>query len=225
MLIAAAADLAPAQAILEQAATPCSVRFTFGSSGMLAQQIRHGADFDLFLSASEAYVTDLERQGVIVPKSNVRYALGRIGLWSTKKIRFEDILSVRTVAIANPQHAPYGRAAQQALEHRGMWEEIRPRLVFGENVRQALRFAETANADAAIVAWSLVKDKGGQLLPAEWHLPIVQAAAIPKRGRNPEAADRVVRYLLSPLGQKLLAARGFSPAPTAPRNQSASPGR
>lgn len=221
LIVAAASDLMPLEKRL--VLPGCRVRYTFGSSGMLAQQIRHGAEFDLYLSANEHYVDELIRAGGAHASSKVVYAQGRIGLWSAKNLALSDLPSLRALAMANPAHAPYGQAAKEALEQQGLWSRVANRMVFGENVRQALRFAETGNADAAIVAWSLVKDKGGQLLPAEWHKPILQTAAIPVRSRNREAAQKLLTFLLSPAGQRVLAQSGFFPAPTAPQSRSASP--
>jgi molybdate transport system substrate-binding protein len=192
---------------------------------MLAQQIRHGAEFDLYLSANEQYVDELLRAGSLAPNSKTRYAQGRIGLWSRKQKSFLRLASIRSLSLANPQHAPYGLAARQALESQGLWEQVKGRIVYAENVRQALRFATTGNADAAIVAWSLIKDNGGQLLPAEWHQAIVQTAGVPNRSRNPEVAHRMLRFLLSPTGQQLLVQFGFSPAPPTARTRPASPAR
>jgi molybdate transport system substrate-binding protein len=205
--------------------SPCEVRFSFGSSGMLAQQIRHGAEFDLYLSANEQYVDELLRGGALDSDSKTRYAQGRIGLWSRKQTTFANLGSIRSLSLANPQHAPYGLAARQALESQGLWDQVKGNAVYAENVRQALRFATTGNADAAIVAWSLIKDNGGQLLPAAWHQPIIQTAGIPRRSRNPEAARRMLRFLLSPPGQQLLAQFGFSPAPPIVRTRPVSPAR
>jgi molybdate transport system substrate-binding protein len=192
---------------------------------MIAEQIRHGADYDLFLSANEEYVDRLIRDGRANRSTKTRYATGRLGLWSTKSLRWNDLRSAKALAIANPQHAPYGSAAKQALEHEGLWSVLQDRIVYGENVRQTLQFAQTANADAAIVAWSLVKDKGGWLLPAEWHRPIIQAAVVPKRSRNPETAKRLLSFLLSSEGRKLLAEFGFFPVTPSPRTQPVSPAR
>jgi molybdate transport system substrate-binding protein len=192
---------------------------------MLAQQILHGAEIDVFLSANERYIDELARVGAVDSTSKVVYAQGRIALWSAKKLTFKDLRTVRHLAIANPEHAPYGQAAKEALVSRGIWEAVRNRAVYGENVRQALQFAQTGNADAAVVAWSLVKDKGGELLPLEWHKPILQTAAIPVRSGNKDAARRLLTFLLSPQGQKLLVQHGFSPAPTIPQTRPASPAR
>jgi molybdate transport system substrate-binding protein len=225
LIVAAASDLSPLEKPLASSIPPCRVRFTFGASGMLAEQIRHGADYDLFLAANEKYIDDLVSADSLRPGSKTLYATGRIGLYGRKPLQWSDLSTVKTLSIANPQHAPYGLAAKQALEHENLWKALQPRIVMGENVRQALRFAETGNVDAAIVAWSLVKDKGAVMLPSEWHQPIVQTAAIPKRSQNPEAAKRLLNFLLSAEGQRILSQHGFSPAPTAPQNRSASPAR
>ena len=158
MIVAAASDLAPLEKPLSASVPGCTIRYSFGSSGMLSQQIRHGADYDLFLSANERFVDELVSAGAVEPGSKVVYAHGRIGLWSAKNLAFSALAEVRNLSIANPDHAPYGQAAKEALIHERIWDRVRPRTVYGENVRQALQFAETGNADAAIVAWSLVKD-------------------------------------------------------------------
>ena len=159
LLVAAASDLSPLELPLASSIPQCSIRFTFGSSGLLAEQIRHGADYDVYLSANEAYVDRLIREGHAYPATKTRYAVGRIALWSAKSLIWRDLSRAKTLAIANPQHAPYGLAAKQALEHEGLWTLLKDRIVYGENVRQTLQFAQTANADASIVAWSLVKGK------------------------------------------------------------------
>lgn len=225
LLVAAASDLMPLEKSLASSIPPCSIRFTFGSSGHLAEQIRHGADFDMYLAANERFVDGLIRDGAALGSSKVVYATGRLGLYSKRQIQWSNLAGVKTLAIANPQHAPYGAAAKEALVHEKLWEPMKNRIVLGENVRQAFRFAETGNADAAIVAWSLVADRGGRLVPQEWHAPILQSGAIPKRTRNPEAAARLLRFLASIDGQKLLARYGFWPAPQVPQSQHASPAR
>lgn len=225
LLVAAASDLLPMEQALASSIPPCRIRFTFGSSGMLAEQIAHGADYDVFLAANERFVDTLMQNKAALSGSKVVYAFGRLGLYSRKSLNWSDLRSVRTLSIANPQHAPYGLAARQALEHEGLWKELQKRIVFGENVRQALQFAETGNADAAIVAWSLIKDRGAYLIPNEWHATIVQSGAIPKQSRNPQAARRFLSFLLSADGRKLLAQYGFSPAPLTPQTQPSSPVR
>jgi molybdate transport system substrate-binding protein len=108
----------------------CTIRYTFGSSGMLSQQIQHGAEFDVFLSANEQYIDKLVNTGAVEPGSKIVYARGRIGLWSGKNITFGELASVRHLAIANPDHAPYGQAAKEALLHENLWEQVWKRTVY-----------------------------------------------------------------------------------------------
>jgi molybdate transport system substrate-binding protein len=211
LLIGAASDLAPLQPQLEQALPGCRMTFSFASSGTLARQIEHGADFDLYLAASRTFVERLVRAGAADLSATKPYARGRLGFWSATGLKWSDLRSASAVriAIANPVHAPYGLAAKQALERQGLWSALESKIVYGENVRQAWRFAETGNADAGIVSWSLVHDRGGEMLPESWHDPILQVAAIPKRSRNPETARRFLDWLTSEQGQKVLASGGL----------------
>ena len=181
LIVAAASDLAPLRASLTggfQRLTGQTLRFTIGSSGELARQIRSGAPYDVFLSANEQYVKDLSASGFLDPASLTVYAHGRLAIWSkTGEYRtLGDLLKPTAlhVAIANPKFAPYGVAARQVLENRGLWKQVERKIVYGENIRETLQYAESGNADVALVAWSLVHDKGGILLPAAWHAPISQ---------------------------------------------------
>jgi molybdate transport system substrate-binding protein len=217
LLIAAASDLVSVQQPLSDAWTALSdlrLKFTFGASGMLARQIGAGAPYDLFLSADEVRVKELAASGNLIPKSVVEYAHGRLGLWSGRRRvgALGDLLApgVLHIAIANPAHAPYGVAARQALEKSGLWPQLSGKIVYGESVRQALEYAESGNAEAAIVAWSLVSDRGGILLPANLHNPIRQTAAVVKTSKNTEAALYFLRFLTSPEGRKLLEGHGFT---------------
>ncbi len=218
LLVAAASDLARTQSSLSASfakTTGIPVRFTFGSSGMLARQIENGAPYDVFLSANEGFVRELTKTGKILPDSVVNYANGRLGLWS-RSGRFRklpDLLdpAVRHVAIANPVHAPYGMAAREALKRRGLWEKLEKKLVYGENVQQAFQFAQSGNADAVITAWSLVYDRGGVLLPAGWHEPVRQVGGAVAGRPNAEAARRFLRFLAGPEGRKILEKSGFAP--------------
>ena len=113
------------------------------------------------------------------------------------------------LALANPAHAPYGAAAREFLERRGLWKAVEPKVVYGENVRQALQFAESGNADAAITAWSLVFDRGGVLLPDRDHAPIRQAGGVVTGRPHVAEARRFLEYLASPAARKILEAHGF----------------
>jgi molybdate transport system substrate-binding protein len=204
LIIAAASDLAPLAPKLEQAYKE-KVRFTLASSGSLKQQIENGAPFDVFLSANEQYVKDLAAAGLVTDATS--YAIGRIALWSPNGsvTSLADLRksSVIHLAIPNPQHAPYGVAARQALESQGVWRDVEPKIVYGENVRQALQFAESGNADAVITSWTLLIGKG-KLLPDQWHAPIRQTGAVVKSTSQPDAARRFLKFLLGAEAQKIL---------------------
>jgi len=209
LIIAAASDLAPLAPKLEKASKD-KVRFTLASSGSLKQQIENGAPFDVFLSANEQYVKDLAAAGLVTDVTV--YAIGRIALWSPNGsvTSLADLKkqSVTHLAIPNPQHAPYGVAARQALESQGVWKDVEPKIVYGENVRQALQFAESGNAEAVITSWTLLIGKG-KLLPPEWHAPIRQAGAVLKSSSQADAGRRFLKFLVSPETQKILNAGGL----------------
>lgn len=216
LLVAAAADLAEVQALLTsgfEQASGQKVRFTLGASGMLARQIEQGAPYDVYLSANEKFVQELVNAGRLESGSVRVYALGRLGLWSRDgAVREPDQLRgkrVLHVALANPAHAPYGVAARQFLERRGLWKAVAPKVVYGENVRQALQFAESGNAEAAITAWSLVFDRGGVLLPDRDHAPIRQAGGVVTGRPRAAEARRFLEYLAGPEARGILAAHGF----------------
>ncbi len=216
VLVAAASDLQPLEESLRssfQKSYEVATRFTFGSSGMLAQHIRAGAPYDVFLSANEGFVRDLAKQGAVDPATVRVYATGRLALWSRDRSirRLEDLArpGLRHVAIANPAHAPYGQAAVEALRKAGLYGRIRSRLVMGENVRQALQFAESGNAEAAIVAWSLVIGKGGVLVDEALHAPIRQSAAVTRSGGG--EARAFLEFLASAEGRALLEKGGLYP--------------
>jgi len=215
VLVGAASDLAPLEQPLIQLgkSSGISIRFVFSSSGQLANQIQNGAPYDVYLSANKDLVDSIAKSGDLRPESVTIYAAGRLALWSkTGKIKQLNDLSattVRHVALANPAHAPYGQAAKSMLERSGLWTGLEKKAVYGENVRQALQFAESGNAEAALVAWSLVKDRGGILLPNDKHPPIIQAGGVVARSKQQEAAGRFLKLLVSPEGQRLFQQAGF----------------
>ncbi|MGE5648367.1 MAG: molybdate ABC transporter substrate-binding protein [Acidobacteriota bacterium] len=217
LLVAGAADLAGVQEPLAQAferATGVKVRFTLGASGMLARQIERGAPYDVFLSANEAFVTELAKAGRLAPETVRVYAYGRLGLWSRDGAvkSAADLKNARVlhVAIANPAHAPYGMAAREFLERHGLWKAVQPKVVYGENVRQALQYAESGNADAVITAWSLLYDRAGAvLLPASGHAPIRQAGGVVTGRPNELVARRFLDFLSGAEGRRILEARGL----------------
>jgi molybdate transport system substrate-binding protein len=217
LLIAAAADLTPLEAAVSdgfKTSSGVSVRFTFGSSGLLLRQIENGAPYDVYLSANQSFVDEGIRAGALASPAVV-YALGRIAIWSRGgRVMSIDQLAapeVQRIAIANPEHAPYGAAARGALESAGLWSKLNSRIVFGENVRQALQFAETGNADAAIVSWTFVYNRGGVLIPDSLHQPIRQAGAVVKITKRTDDARRFLQFLQSHEGQRILLRYGLFP--------------
>lgn len=183
------------------------------SSAVLAQQIRNGAPYDVFLSANAQFVDELASNRNLLPASVTRYAVGRLGmLWRDRKHHEIKELAgkeVRFVALPNPQLAPYGLAARQALEHWGLWGFVREKAIYGENVRQTLQLFESGNADAVLTAYSLLQGKDPTLIPADWHQPIVQKAGIVASTKNLEAARKFLHFLTSPAGQTIFAKFGF----------------
>ncbi len=212
-LVAGASDLQFALTEIVQVfqkETGSSVKLVFGSSGNFARQIRQGAPFELYLSADEDYVLGLARDGFAKSEGTL-YAIGRIvlkvpnGSPLAADGNLDDLVRavregrVRRFAIANPEHAPYGKRAEEALRRKGIWEEIKPLLVYGENVSQAARFATSGNAQGGIVAYSLalspeLKAVGTHaLIPAEWHAPLRQRMVLLKNATP--VAERFYAYL------------------------------
>ena len=177
---------------------------------MLAGQIRNGAPFDMFLSANEQYTSELASAGVLEPESVKLYALGRIGLFGVKTVAELKNPAIRHIAIPNPKHAPYGVAAEEILRRAGLLEALRPKIVYGENVRQTFEYARTGNAEACLTAWTIMKEFGGVLLPASQHDPVRQSAGIVKASRNRQAARQFLTFLLSPEGQTILIHGGLN---------------
>lgn len=174
------------------------VSLTFGSSGLLSKQLAQGAPFDLFASANARFVHDAVKAGACDASSVRTYARGRLALLGhVDGLEKLADAGVRRIAIANPEHAPYGRAAQEALTRLGVWEALKPNLVFTENVRQAVQLADTGNADVALVAWSNVigRDGGVTLVDEALYAPIEQSLAVCTHGANTEAARRFVEFL------------------------------
>ena len=222
LTIAAASDLSPLEPLLKEAFPVGNLTFTFASSGVLARQIENGAPFDLFLSASEEFMNQLVKKRKVAKEEIQIYAIGRIGLWgksgAVKTLRDLTQPGVKVIAIANPQLAPYGAAAIAALQKSGMYERVQPMLVYGENVRQAMQFVETGNAEAGILAWSLIYDKGGYLVPDDLHPALRQVAApVSRKGGNAKGAEEFIQFLLSPVGRGILARHGFNLLPPPPR--------
>ena len=204
------------------------VRLTLGSSGNFFAQIQNGAPFDLYFSADIAYPRNLEEAGLTVPGSLYQYAVGRIVLWTGHESRidvtkgFEALRepTIRKIAIANPKHAPYGRAAVAAMEYFKVYDQVKDRLILGENISQAAQFIESGACDVGIIALSLavapaMKSKGTYWeVPADAHLPLEQGAVILKSSKNQEAARQFLEFIKGPNGQEIMKRYGFTvPSP------------
>jgi molybdate transport system substrate-binding protein len=223
LTVSAAACLTPAfQELgrLFERDTGLAVGCGFGATGRLARQIEQGAPVDVFAAADPSYLVELERQGLILRGTRTSFARGRLVLWSPpdSPLQFEalaDLLApaVERLAIANPDHAPYGVAAREALRRAGLWEQLHPRLIMGRNVRQALHYAETGNVDAALVALSLVQRNRGRWTAVDpgLYAPIDQAVAVIRGTSRPAAAQRFAAFLRAPAAQAVLHEYGFLP--------------
>ena len=216
LTVAAASDLIPVQPDLQKAQPNLQIRFVNAASSVLSQQIDNGAPYDVFLSANAQFVDRLASNGKLRPDSVRTYATGRVAiLWKDRKSHPVSDLTqnwVRFVALANPRLAPYGAAAQQALQHAGLWPTIKSKIVYGENVRQALQLFDSGNADVVLTALSLVEDRKPDLIPADWHAPMVQKAGVISESKNQADADSFLQFLTSPAGQAVFAKFGFGPA-------------
>jgi molybdate transport system substrate-binding protein len=227
LAVAAAADLK--FAITDVAAqfetkTGMKVNVTYGSSGNFFAQLKNGAPFDVFLSADIDYARNLQEAGLAEPGTLSRYATGRIVIWAPENSPFDVSESgwkallderVKKIAIANPEHAPYGRAAVAAMQKAGIYDQVKSKLVFGENISQAAQFVQSGNAQAGILALSLavsdaMKDGKRWDIPEDLHPPIEQAAIVMKNAKNKEAARAFLEFVKSDTGRAKLLKYGFT---------------
>ena len=226
--VAAASDLQaafPALAARARQAAGIEVEFVAGASGLFAQQIRQGAPFDVFLSADRAFVQSLADAGAIRPDSVRPYAIGSLVLVIHRDVTapvasLADLTrpEIAKIAIANPDTAPYGRAARQALERAGLWKQVEPKVVPAESVRQALQFVQTGNAEAGLVGRAIADVPQVRWVPVagKLHDPIVQTLGIVAGSPHAEAAGRFTAFLLGPEGSGILSKFGFAVPETAP---------
>ncbi len=227
--IAAASDLQTVMPTLIErfrATHKIEVVATFGSSGQLSQQIRQGAPFDVFLAANRKYVVDLASDKAIDPLTVRDYAIGSLVLVVREELAdkvktMADLrdVSVKKIAIANPETAPYGTAAKQALINSGLWNELEPKRVQAETVRQALQFVQTGNAEAALVGSAIAKVEGVRAFPVDQkrYAPLWQAVGVTTVSTQPAAARLFAQFILGNDGQKILKAAGFLPPIDTPK--------
>jgi molybdate transport system substrate-binding protein len=220
--VAAASDL---QMVLPrlierfERASGASVTPAFGASGHLAEQIKAGAPFDVFMAANQSFVQDLAKLGLIKPESVRPYARGSLVLAVYHEVggeigRLEDLTKpvVKKIALANPDTAPYGKAGKQALERAGLWKQLEPKIVMAESVRQALTYVQDGNAEAALVGRAIVKVKGVLAVEIDTGLydPIVQALGIVTSSSRSEHAQSFADFIQGDEAQEILREFGFS---------------
>jgi molybdate transport system substrate-binding protein len=202
------------------------VRITYGSSGKFFAQLSSRAPFDMYLSADVDYPRRLVEAGVAEADQLFHYAVGRIVVWvpNQSKLDLENMGtaavadgSVKKIAIANPRHAPYGRAAEAALRHLGLYEQVADRLVLGENIAQAAQFVESGAADVGIIAMSLamspqMRNRGRWIeVPIDAYPRMDQGGLIVPWASDPDAARAFRDFILSDEGQQILGKYGFLP--------------
>ena len=217
--VAAASSLAGAFEALGKAYTAktgTEVSLILSSSGKLQQQIREGAPYDVFASANLSYLKDLETSGDIAASSVRVYAEGRLALWTKGKEAPADLAALADkkyehIAIANPEHAPYGTAAREALRSIGLWDSLESRVVRGSNVRQAMQYVESGNAEVALIAHSLALHGGGSftLVPSAMHKPLQQGIGIVAKTKKTAEAQAFLDFLVSEEGAKILLPYGL----------------
>jgi molybdate transport system substrate-binding protein len=226
--IAAAADLRFALddvvKTYEQEHGDVRIENSYGSSGMFYAELLNHAPFDLFLSADVQYPHKLAEQGLILPGSEFSYAVGRIVLWTgsgsgidVQRLGIDALrqAGIRHIAIANPAHAPYGRAAEAALKSLGVYDAVKDKLVMGENISQAFQMTQSGAAQVGIVALSLAMAPGASggkywEVPPSAYPRLEQGGAILRWTRNPEAARQFRAFLVAPEGRAILKRYGFS---------------
>ena len=234
LLVAAASDLTHSVqelgAAFSREVPGAQVKFTTGASGNLFAQITHGAPFDVFLSADLVYPARLAGAGAADESTLATYAIGRLALWSLdprfdlkQGMRIFNDARLTRVAIANPDVAPYGKAARAALQAHGFWDVVKGKLVMGENISQTAQFVQTGNAQIGIVSYATVlapKMKGigsYYLVPDNGNAPIEQGAIITRHGKSNPLAPRFMQFMQSPAARAILLRHGF----TLPRDKDA----
>lgn len=220
--IAAAADLTLAFkeiALQFEQETSIPTEITFGSTGTTAMQIENGAPYDVFAAADVSYIEGLNKKGLLLANTQQLYAQGRIGIATLKGSsvsinKLQDLVDnpmVKKIAIAEPSHAPYGKAAKQALEYAELWAEVEDKMVYGQNIQDTLAILKSGNVDAAIIALSIYKPDEVEftLIDSSWHAPLNQAMAILQATKQEESAHKFMEYVGGEKGRLIMKKYGF----------------
>jgi molybdate transport system substrate-binding protein len=225
-LVAVASDFNKPMTEIAEAfkkATGHEAKLSFGSSGKFFSQIQNGGPFEVYLSASEHYPLELEKSGHAVAGSHFVFAIGKLVLWSARtdlidgSAKILETDSFQYLAIANPEHAPYGIRAVEVMKNLGIFEKLQPRLVYGENIAQTFQFVSTGNADLGFVALAQVIDVdngrigsgSGWLVPDTLHGPFRQMAVLLKTGTDNPASHALLEFLKSPPALAIIKKYGF----------------
>jgi len=200
-----------------------TIKISYGSSGNFFSQIQNGAPYDMFFSADVLYPKKLEEAGLIEPGTLYDYATGKLVIWVPTKSKLDlskglKVLldpTISKIAIANPKHAPYGAAAVAVLQHEGIYDQVKGKLVMGENISQTAQFVQSGNADVGLLALSLavapaMKESGRYVeIPSDDYPPIVQAVVILKSAKNKKTAKQFLKFLKSDEIVALMRSYGF----------------
>ncbi len=219
--VAAAANLTEVAQTLGakfEAQTKIHPVFSFASTAVLTTQVENSAPFDVFLSADAEHIDKLDREGLLAPGSNAVYAIGVLALWippgSKAHVgKIDDLKSkdVRVIALANPKLAPYGTAAVETLRHAGIWDQVKDKIVYAENISMAKQYGASKNADAVFTAYSLVLKETGQVIQIDeaMHAPIVQKLGAMAHSQHRDWAQSFTGFVLTGGGRAVLARYGY----------------
>lgn len=219
--IAAAANLTDVAQTLGsefEAQTKIHPVFSFASTAQLTTQIENSAPFDVFLAADAEHVDQLDREGLLVPGTSAVYAVGVLALWIPPSSlahvnKLEDLAAkdVRVIAVANPKLAPYGAASVETLQHKGIWDGVKDKIVYAENISMAKQYGTSKNADAVFTAYSLVLKEAGRVIQIDeaLHQPIVQKLGVMVRSPHRDGAQSFSGFVLHGGGRAILARFGY----------------
>ena len=219
--IAAAANLTEVAQTLGmefEAQTKIHPVFSFASTAVLTTQIENSAPFDVFLSADAEHVDQLDHEGLLAPGSNAVYAVGVLAMWippgsKAHSGKIEDLKAadVKVIALANPKLAPYGAAAVETLQHAGIWDQVKDKIVYAENISMAKQYGTSKNADAVFTAYSLVLKEAGQVIQVDQalHTPIVQKLGVLAHSPHRDSAQSFTTFVLTGAGRDILARSGY----------------
>jgi molybdate transport system substrate-binding protein len=191
--------------------------FSFASTAQLTQQIENAAPFDVFAAADSEHVAELEQKGMLTAGSRAVYARGELALWipagrpAVEHVQDLTLPAVHVIAVAKPELAPYGQATVDTLQKLGIWEQVKPKVVYAENISMAKQYGQSKNADAVFTAYSLVLKEAGKVIQVDeaLHQPIVQKLGIVARSQHLDDARKFTSFVLGESGRAILTRYGY----------------